>query len=704
MSEEDFVEREMSVESALSMGISYHQKGNLQKAEWLYRKILEKVPDNPDALHFLGVIAYQVKQPDVAIPLIKKAIKIRPNHAESHSNLGAALRDAGQLDASIASCRKALELRANFPEAQNNLGAALLRQDKLNRASAAFRTAIAQNPEYHAPHKNLANILHRQGRSTEAALSLEKAINLSPNDHESYCNMATILSELGQFQAAVDHAQKALNLAPTNVSAHNTMGLILKKVGILDDAEIAFRNAISIADGAGISHSNLGEILLSQGHQKEALASHKRALDIKLRVNNVKNYLRALHYQEGLSNEKLYRKCRKWTNKLVKSETITPMPPPLMKDSPERLRIGYLSSDLHNHPVAFNMLPVMENHNHDQFEIFIYYDSPISDTPDSSMHGTLTDSFQQYADHWRTVGAINDQQIAEKIRADRIHIMVYLASTFDNNRLLVPAYRPAPIQVSYHNCSSSTINQMDYWLTDSVIHPPLDTEELFSEDLVRMPQFYIYPPPINLPDPGPLPSKKNGYITFVSLNNPSKITGQVVETWGRILKAVPDARLLLKYRNFYKSKAVLKRLKERLEGMEIDPERLEYRTAMDDHPDHLANYLDADIALDPFPFTGATTTFQALWMGVPVVTLMGKRFISRMATDIIVHAGLEEPLGADNLDEYVRKAVALAENPTRLAELRSSLRERIAQSPLVDGPRYTRNLEKTYLELWDKRR
>ncbi|MBF0588253.1 MAG: hypothetical protein HQL53_03915 [Magnetococcales bacterium] len=280
-------------------------------------------------------------------------------------------------------------------------------------------------------------------------------------------------------------------------------------------------------------------------------------------------------------------------------------------------------------------------------------------------------------------------------------MMVYLAGLFDANRILVAAHRPAPVQVSFHNGCTTGLEQMDYWLTDALIHPTEGSRERFTETLYRLPIFYNYPPISGAPDIGPLPADDNGFITFGSFNNLCKITPDVIRLWSSILRALPTARLQLKYRDQLGNPVLQKQILARFKRHGIRKNRIDLISALEDFNTHLARYNTIDIALDPFPFTGATTTFQALWMGVPVVTLLGDRFIGRMAGDILFHAGLHACL-AESSDDYQQQALDLADDLEQLRTRRVELRAGLAASALCDGAGYAKGIERAYLDMWGR--
>jgi predicted O-linked N-acetylglucosamine transferase (SPINDLY family) len=307
----------------------------------------------------------------------------------------------------------------------------------------------------------------------------------------------------------------------------------------------------------------------------------------------------------------------------------------------------------------------------------------------------MTARYQAMADGWRSIVGLSDAQVAELIRQDGVDVLVLLAGRFDHNRPLIAAHRAAPVQVSFHDPATSGLSAMDYLIADRILVPRRPTEK-FTERVIRLPSFYIHAPLEGAPEVGPLPAATRGHVTFASFNNPAKLNDRVLTTWRDLLVALPDARLRLKFKNWFENAGIRSRI-ERAFGDVAG--RVEFDTAQTVRGAHLALYGDVDLALDPFPFTGSTTTFEALWMGVPVVTLLGETMVGRWSASMLRVLGLDE-LIARTPEEYVRKAVALAGEPAKLARLRAELRQRVAASPLCNGGLRARQMDRIYRALW----
>jgi predicted O-linked N-acetylglucosamine transferase (SPINDLY family) len=354
------------------------------------------------------------------------------------------------------------------------------------------------------------------------------------------------------------------------------------------------------------------------------------------------------------------------------------------------LKIGYVSPDFRDHVVGLNLLPLFREHDRDRFEIIAYSNVL---RPDAT-----TERFQRYAAVWHNIRQLSDEALAEQIRADRIDILFDLAGHTARNRLLVFARKPAPVQITWAGYVGTTgLAAMDYLLADRHEVPP-GAERYYRERVLRMPDGYVcYDPPAYAPPVGPLPALGRGRATFGCFNNPAKITPQVIEAWAGILRRLPGARLVLKFKG-WSDPCVARRFTAMFAAEGIEPQRLEM-LGHSPHVELLAEYGRIDLALDSFPYSGGLTTCEALWMGVPVITCPGETFASRHSLSHLSTVGLTETIASD-WDEYVELAVALAGDLPRLAALRAGLRERMAASPLMDAPRFARNIEAAYRAMW----
>jgi predicted O-linked N-acetylglucosamine transferase (SPINDLY family) len=360
------------------------------------------------------------------------------------------------------------------------------------------------------------------------------------------------------------------------------------------------------------------------------------------------------------------------------------------RDRHGRLRLGFVSPDLWQHPVGYFLVRVLENLSREQQETICYSDRIVKDD--------LARRLQAAATQWRDVIGMSDERLAEQIRSDQVDILFDLAGHTAHNRLLTFARKPAPIQITWIGYEGTTgLAAMDYLLADRHVAPE-GSQQFYREQVLRMPDGYLcYDPPATAPPVGRLPSLAKGYTTFGSFNNPAKITPEVVAVWAKILGRVPTARLVLKYRGLG-DPTLKRRYLDLFTAHDVEPRRLELLPPSS-HAEYLATYHQVDVALDPFPFSGSATTCEALWMGVPVVTCPGETFASRHSLSHLSNVGLTGTIAHD-LDEYVELAVSLAGDLPRLAALRAGLRQRMAASPLCDGKRFATNLTSLLQDVW----
>jgi predicted O-linked N-acetylglucosamine transferase (SPINDLY family) len=349
-----------------------------------------------------------------------------------------------------------------------------------------------------------------------------------------------------------------------------------------------------------------------------------------------------------------------------------------------------LSSDFRDHPVARNIEPLLANHDRSAFEMRLYGEVAVPDE--------ATRRLQSYAAAWCSTVGQNDRQVAERIRADGVDILMILAGRFDRNRPEIAAWQAAPVQVSFHDPATSGIPALDYLIADRRL-VPRGSEEWFAERVVMLPTFYLHPPILSAPSPGPLPMSGGGGVTFGSFNHPAKVNDRVLALWARLLREVQGSRLVLKYRGYYAEGPLQARIHRAAGDAGIEPGRFVLLGQRERHEAHLARYRHVDIALDPFPFTGSTTTFEALWMGVPVVTLAGSNMASRWSAAMLGALRLDEWV-TDSPEAYMKAAAAMAYDPGRLKKLRSELRQRVLGSPLCDGGRRARQLERLLRAMW----
>jgi predicted O-linked N-acetylglucosamine transferase (SPINDLY family) len=671
----------------LSTAIAQHQAGRLEVAEAIYRQILAGEPQQADALHLLGVLHHQRGQHEQAVALLERAIRLRADRPFYHSNLGEAYRALGRQDEAIGCYRRALDLDPALAGVHFNLGNALKEDGQLAAAIVAYERALQLDPREAKVHNNLGNTRRAAGELPAAVTSLRTAVELSPDYAEAWNNLGLALSELKQHAEAVACFQRVLQLRPEMAAGYSNLGNVFKDRMQLDEAAACYRRAIQLAPEMAEAHTNLGMVLLDQGEADEALAAFRRGAELQpddyVKQSNLLYML--LYTGNGAATSRVAheRWYRRWAEPLMRESG----PHANDRSTERRLRIGYVSPDFREHPVGRMLLPLLESHDHERFEICCYASQTIDDR--------FTARFRPLADEWRNVASLTDQQLAETIRRDRIDILVDLTMHTAGNRLLTFARKPAPVQATYlAYCGTTGLPAIDYRLTDARLDPP-DAVNPFVEEPFRLPDtFWCYRAPLEAPEVAPLPALAAGYVTFGCQNNFCKGTVAAREAWSRLLGKVPNSRLVL----FVNGGSQRERAREFFAQRDVAPERLSFVGA-GPLAEYLGRYAQIDIALDPFPYNGATTTCDALWMGAPVVSLAGAWGQRRSGLSILSTVELADLVAADE-EQYVDIAAVLASDVGRLAELRAGLRARMQASPLTDSVRFARSIEAAYRAMW----
>ncbi len=461
----------------------------------------------------------------------------------------------------------------------------------------------------------------------------------------------------------------------------------------MDEAVAAYLRALSLRPNFAEGFNNLGFALKDRGDVEDAIACYRQALAYKPEyVTAHSNLINTLHFHPAYGAAAIREELRRFNEKFCVPLKGFIRPHENDRTPGRRLRIGYVSPDFRKHCQALFTVPLFSSHDHEAFEIFGY--------SDVAAPGDVTGRLRGYCDQWRDIAGMPDQRVAELIRADKIDILVDLTMHMANNRLLVFARKPAPVQATWLAYPGSTgVAAIDYRLTDPYLDPVEGDgrKERYSEVSIRLPEsFWCYDPLTEEPAVNELPARAAGVVTFGCLNNFCKVNEGVVRLWVKVLKGVERSRLMLLTRDGKAND----RLLELLRGQGIDAERVQF-VKFQPRAEYLKLYHQIDIGLDTFPYNGHTTSLDSYWMGVPVVTLVGQTVVGRAGLSQLTNLGLPE-LIARTPEEYVRVAVGLAGDRGRLAKLRAGLRQRMRASPLMDGLRFTRGIEAAYRQMWKK--
>jgi protein O-GlcNAc transferase len=677
--------------AASCAGVACQALGRLDEAEAWHRRAAERAPGDPFVLCNLGALLAARGRLIEAVDVLRRAQAAAPADGEILTNLAGALRSLGMFDEALAAARAAVRLAPALPQAHNNLGNALLDRGDSAAARACYYEALRLNPQLAEARRGLGDVLVRQGRLAEAIRAYGEAARLRPGDAALLDRLAQALLDAGQRAEALAAAHEAVRLAPQDAAARNTLGNALIETGELDAAAVEFDSALALRPGWSVPRYNVGICLQRQGRMDEARACFRAALAINP-ADAVAHatYVGSLFYDPGVDAATLLAEHRSWVRRHTAALEPVPFPNDLDPDRP--LRIGYLSADFRNHATAFFIQPILANHDPRQVEAICYAEVTAPDE--------RTAELRTLARAWRDTAGLSDTALAERIRVDGIDVLVDLGGHLAGGRLRALAHKPAPVQVSYLGYPGTTgLPAIDYRLTDGVTDPP-GAQAGYSEELVQLPGcFCCYEPPPPFPVDPTLPSRVTGAVTFGSLHKLEKLNPAVLDLWSAVLAEVPNSRLLLARNHLRGATAEYWRAEFVRRG--IQPERVLIVAPEPVAMGHLRLYGRIDVAFDPFPWGGHTTACEALWMGVPTVTLLGERYAGRMVASVLGTVGLADLVAATPQD-YRRIAATLAADVGRRVALRTGLRGQLLASPLCDGKAFTRGLEATYRQLWQR--
>ena len=698
-------------------------QGKLEEAISSYRHALKLKPSYYQAHNNLGLTFQEQGKVAEAIASYEHALQLNPDYPDAHYNLGNALKEHGKLDEAIAPYQCALRLKPDYHQAHYNLGYALQEQGKLDEAISSYQSALQFNPDYLDTHYNLGTTLLLQGKLEEATASYQRALQLKPDYHQIHNNLGIALGEQGKLEEAIASYNCALLLKPDYSEAHYNLGNALKAQGKLEEAIASYQRALQFNPDYPGAHYNLGNALQEQGQLKAALASYEDALklnpDYQLALqqyvlvrrlicnwDNLNRYEKSAisSVQSGESTFppfvmlavtddpaiQLAASRNFWTHRIGNS--LSPLWTG-QRYSHDKIRLAYLSADFHQHATAYLMAELFELHDRSKFELFAISFGPEDSSP---MRQRLVRAFDRFID----VRHLSHLEAAQQIRDLEIDIAVDLKGHTKDSRPQILAHRPTPIQVNYLGYPGTMgADCIDYILVDPFI-VPLDQHPHFTEKLVHLPECYqVNDRRRTIADR--IPSREDcglppqGFV-FCSFNNSYKITPIVFDIWMRLLAAVPGSVLWLLGNN----SSMEGNLRREARARGINPESLIFAPRLT-LPEHLARHRLADLFLDNYPCNAHTTTSDALWAGLPVLTCAGRSFASRVAGSLLHAIGLPE-LVTDTLEEYEALALKLATEPERLHQIKQKLQHNRLNTPLFDCDRFRRHIEAAYTQMWSR--
>ena len=734
----------LTINQVLQQGVDAHKAGQVQEAHRLYAAILKAQPKHPDANHNTGLLTVGFGKIELALPFFKTALEVNPSNAQFwYSYIVALIKlekltdakvlldqakskgikgaDFDQLEKRLNDPNKALAIKPDYAVAHNNMGTALLEQNKLEEAIEAYNKAISLKPDYVYAYYNMGIALQKQSKFKEAIEAYNKALSLRPDYVDAYYNMGTALKDQGKLEEAIEAYNKALSLKPDYVDAYNNMGTVLQQKNKPEEAIEVYKKALSLKPDYVDAYYNMGIALSDQGKLEEVIEAYNKALSIKPDYENART--QKLHQQAHICNwdsiaedvnlipelgtsEKHVSPFaflsledspdRHLTRSKIYAKAKYPLKilPPKVKPSkrPKRIRIGYFSTDFKEHPVAYLIAKVLEQHNRDQFEVCGY---SIHGPSSCEMRQRLEKSFDSFTD----VQSMSERDIALQARQDKIDIAVDLNGYTKYERTGIFAYRAAPIQINYLGYPGTLgADFMDYIVADPILIPE-DKRRHYSEQIIYLPNTYqptdntriisdkvIMRKDIGLPDKG---------FVFCCFNQNCKISPAEFDIWMRLLTSVKGSVFWLLKSN----KWAEQNLKGQAETRGVSAERIIFAERVP-QAEHLARQRLADLFLDTFNYNAHTTASDALWVGLPLVTKLGKGFAARVAGSLLNAVGLPE-LITETEQDYEALILKLATNPTKLAEIKEKLANNRLTQPLFNTELYTKHLENGYHQAYE---
>jgi protein O-GlcNAc transferase len=707
-------------QAQFQQAMALHQNGRLQEAEAIYLQILKFQPKHIDSLHLLGVIAFQTKNYQSAVDLIGQAIEVYPNAAEFYSNRGNALLELKQQKAAVADYDKAISLKPDYAQAYNNRGSALQELKQLKAALASYDKAIALLPDYAQAYNHRGSALRELKRPDDAVTSFDKAISLRPDYAEAYGNRGIALQELNQLDAAVASFDKAIAFKPDFADAYCNRGIALQGFKQLDAAVASFDKAISLKSDFAEAYCNRGNALQELKRLDAAVANFDKAISLKPDFADArarKLFLQATICDWGtigedaemmptlgvsanavqpfamLSLEDNPARHRARSEIFAKERYALSEPVPIAVPStmPPRLRIGYFSADFHGHAVMYQLIRILELHDRTRFEVFVYSFGPLAED-------AIRARAKAAADVFRDVRALGGRDIAALARQDRIDVAIDLMGYTRNARPEIFAHHAAPVQISYLGYPGTLgASFMDYLIADRILIPQ-ELRRHYCEKIIYLPHGHMATDNTKQIAERPICRTQMGLpeqaFVFCCFNSSYKIRPAEFDVWMRLLMRVESSVLWLVRANSW----VQQNLRTEALKRGVDPERIIFaeRVPM---ADHLARHRLADLFLDTFHYTGHSTAADALWAGLPLVTMLGQGFAARVGASLLNAVGLSE-LVANSAEDYERLALELAENPQKLAALKAMLQVRAKHAPLFDSEGFARHIEDAYRQAY----
>jgi predicted O-linked N-acetylglucosamine transferase (SPINDLY family) len=713
---------QFNLSDAMAQAIRHHAESRLEEAEACYRQIIAARANHADAWNGLAVLEWQqghfaealkhaasavrhgpnvwryhqtsgliasaMRNSSAAASAFERACTLCPDSQEAWCGLAQALQALGRMNDALAAYGRAQSLGPLPAEAANNLGVVLTMVRRPAEAAAVLRQGLALTPGGAELWYNLGNALSAQGVSPDAIAAYRESLRIEPRNTKALLNLGNALRARREFGAAIDCYAEALAIDPHNHDGYNNLGTALWAAGRPDEALAALERAIELRPESSAAHNNLGNVLKDTGRMDGAIAAFRRAVELAPHDPQPhSNLLYSLYFHPDYDEAAILAEARQWARAHAPPAAASGARRGAIRRAHDTLHIGYVSPDFREHCQSLFTLPLLSHHDHDKFKIHCYAQLA---TPDVTSR-----RIEALADVWRPIQGLSDAAVAAQIRADEIDILVDLTMHMSNGRPLLFGLRPAPVQVAWLAYPGTTgQTAIDFRVTDPWLDPMGSDDGRYVERSIRLPStFWCYDPGSETPSVGTLPALAAGHVTFGCLNNFCKVSDLSLRLWGRIMAATPDSHLILlaapgKHR---------RRVVESLREFDIAAERIEF-VPYQARQAYLETYRRIDLCLDTLPYNGHTTSLDAYWMGVPVVTRVGRTVVGRAGFSQLNNLGLPQ-LAAFADTPFVETAVELCNDLKALAELRVSLRERMRASPLMNAAAFAAAMERIYRQV-----
>jgi predicted O-linked N-acetylglucosamine transferase (SPINDLY family) len=704
--------------------------GRLDEAQAACRQRLATHPTEHGAMHLLGIILCRQKRFGEGLPLLAESVSLNPgvadyrvnygialneaerwresepvlrsvlseipDHALALLNLGNSLHSQGRSQDAVSLYRRSLELHPSYLDARVNLAVALKALGKHDQATAELQSTLGSEPRHPQALFEQGRMLADQRRYQEAEQVFRRLIGIDPSHHQAMYCLGIVLSDQGHWPQATEVYAEVVRMRPDLPEAYQAMAVTLRYCNRITESLVALEKALQLKPDFTLALQSYGSVLAEAGRIEEGIEVWRRSLQINPKQPDLRsNIVYTLSMVDGVTRADLWREHRAWAEHHAKqaSEGIEPAKAPISTAvDRKKIRIGYISPDLRLHSVCYFLIPLLESHDKERFEIFCYSDVS---NPDQT-----TSEIRRLSDQWRDVRGKPTAQVHRLIQEDQIDILIDLAGHTMGNRMELFGLRVAPMQASWLGYPETTgLPTVDFKIADRIVYPESENGKYSSERILRLPNgYHCYLAPPGCPDISDLPVRDNGYITFGSFSSLAKLTPATVALWSEVLKQVPDSKLLLKARQLA-DPTIRDRYCSMFAACGVPRSRLRLELAIAETTEHLGFYKEVDLALDTYPYNGTTTLCEGLWMGVPPVSLCGPVPASRVGSSLLHSLGLGDWV-AQTPEEFVAIAKGKVQDVDGLATLRMGLRERFSQSTLGSAERFALEFESALVEAY----